>query len=66
MPVTPSRAPWRASSHSGANGDCVQVAPRSPSVIMVRDSKNPTGPVLAFTVSQWKEFTGALKNRAAS
>jgi hypothetical protein len=62
MPTTPPRAPWRASSHSGANGDCVEVAPRTPAVIMVRDSKNPEGPGLAFAASRWNEFTTALKN----
>lgn len=45
--MTTSAAPsgiWRKSSFSGGgNGDCVEVAG---SLGAVRDSKNPTGPVL--------------------
>jgi predicted secreted Zn-dependent protease len=62
MPVTLSRAPWRASSHSGANGDCVQVASPAAALITVRDSKNPAGPELAFSARRWKEFIAALRN----
>lgn len=41
---------WRKSSHSGGGGgttDCVELA-RLPGTIGVRDSTNPTGPVLEF------------------
>jgi Domain of unknown function (DUF397) len=36
-PANPPRATWRTSSHSGANGSCIQVAPATPGVA-VRDS----------------------------
>ena len=41
---------WRTSSHSGGNGgECVQVAAEpSTERVLVRDSKNPNGPVLAL------------------
>ena len=66
MHPAPSRATWRTSSHSGANGDCVQVASHGQALIAIRDSRNLAGPVLAFTAGQWKEFTGTLKIRDAS
>jgi Domain of unknown function (DUF397) len=40
----PDRIVWRTSSYSG---DCVQVAP-APDRMLVRDSKDPHGPALAF------------------
>jgi hypothetical protein len=61
-----SGAWWRVSSYSGGNGDCVQAACPVPGVVAVRDSKDPGGPVLAFTVGGWAAFTGAVKRGAAA
>ncbi|MEV8397446.1 DUF397 domain-containing protein [Streptomyces niveus] len=48
---------WRTSSYSGSNGgECVQVAVGIPGIVPVRDSKNPTGPVLALTPTVWAHF----------
>jgi len=58
--ATSSRAAWRKSSHSGANGDCVEVARPAPGRIAVRDSKDPGGPRLAFTRRQWTAFTRSV------
>lgn len=41
-------ARWIKSSHSTNNGTCVELA-RHAGRIAARDSKNPDGPVLAFT-----------------
>lgn len=60
-----ARAAWRTSSHSGANGDCVEVARSVPGVIAVRDSKDPGGSTLAFTAGHWTAFTAALKKHAS-
>ena len=57
---------WRRSSHSGANGDCVEVARPAPGRIAIRDSKDPGGPRLAFTPSQWTTFTSAVRGNASS
>jgi Domain of unknown function (DUF397) len=54
MNVTEVR--WFKSTRSGGNGgSCVEVA-ELPDAIAVRDSKNPTGPVLIFTVAEWRAF----------
>ncbi len=59
--VDSSRAAWRKSSHSGANGNCVEVARQVPDGVAVRDSNDPDGPELAFSPQQWKAFTRAVK-----
>jgi hypothetical protein len=61
-----SGAVWRKSSYSGANGgNCVEVA-TGPSTIAVRDSKDPSGPVLAFGPRAWERFAGQVKADAPS
>jgi hypothetical protein len=58
-----SGAKWRKSTRSGGNGgDCVEVADNLPDVIGVRDSKNPTGPVLEFSPAQWATFVSGVKD----
>ncbi|WP_454198967.1 DUF397 domain-containing protein [Nocardia sp. Marseille-Q1738] len=49
-------ARWFKSSHSGGGADCVEVAFLEGGAVGVRDSKNPTGPVLVFTPSEWDTF----------
>jgi hypothetical protein len=56
-----SRAAWRTSSHSGANGSCVEVAPLPGAIIAVRDSKDRRGPALLFTAPQWAALTAAVR-----
>jgi hypothetical protein len=64
--ATSARTAWRTSSHSGANGDCVEVARPAPGVIAVRDSKDPGGSALAVPSDQWAAFTATLKKHATS
>ncbi|GGO81677.1 DUF397 domain-containing protein [Nonomuraea cavernae] len=56
-----SRAKWRTSSFSGSNGQCVQVAFLGGGHVAVRDSKDPTGPVLTFTAGEWNAFIRGAK-----
>jgi hypothetical protein len=57
-----SSAVWRKSSRSGdSGGQCVEVATNLSGVVAVRDSKNPDGPKLVFTPSEWKAFLGGVK-----
>ncbi len=46
---------WHASSYSAGSGDCVEVAP-TPEQVLVRDSKDPDGPALAFPALAWRTF----------
>jgi len=53
---------WRKSSRSGGNnGACVEVR-RHGQEVQVRDSKDPTGPVLRFTREEWAAFLGGAKD----
>jgi Domain of unknown function (DUF397) len=52
-------ADWRKSSHSMGNGDCIEVA--EVGHVLVRDSKNPDGPVLAFGREEFGAFLAGIK-----
>jgi hypothetical protein len=52
---------WRKSSYSGSGNNCVEVHTSHPAGVAVRDSKNPHGPALALTASQWQTFTRTIK-----
>jgi Domain of unknown function (DUF397) len=56
-----SDARWRKSSFSGANNNCVEIAGNLPGIVAIRDSKNPSGPVLAVTRARWGAFMAAVK-----
>ncbi|MFI1254666.1 DUF397 domain-containing protein [Streptomyces netropsis] len=57
-----STAVWRKSSHSNEpGGDCVEVADNITGRAMVRDSKNPNGPVLEVNARSWATFLATLR-----
>jgi Domain of unknown function (DUF397) len=53
---------WRKSSESGGSGgDCVEVAFGREGV-SVRHSRDPNGPILSFTHSEWQAFLTGARN----
>ncbi|TMR42115.1 DUF397 domain-containing protein [Actinomadura geliboluensis] len=53
---------WRKSSYSDhQGGNCIEVACLAP-VISVRDSKDPDGPKLTFSVAAWSAFARSVKD----
>ncbi|MEV0593828.1 DUF397 domain-containing protein [Nonomuraea cavernae] len=52
---------WRKSRLSNASGDCVEIASLPDGGVAVRDSKNPQGPHLRFSASEWGAFIGGAK-----
>jgi hypothetical protein len=56
-----TRAQWRKSSFSSANGACVEVA-GLPGVVAVRDSKDLAGPKLVFSRQAWAAFVERAKD----
>lgn len=57
-----SAADWHRSSYSNSQGgNCVEVASNVPSLIPVRDSKDPSVGVLLFTPTAWASFVTDVK-----
>lgn len=46
---------------SSNNGSCVEVKTCTCDEILVRDSKDPDGPVLSFTRNEWAAFLVGVK-----
>ncbi|MGV9778923.1 DUF397 domain-containing protein [Streptosporangium sp. NPDC003464] len=70
--MDPSNLTWRKSSFSSSNGgDCVEVAElgstahrperKRDATHAVRDSTDPSGPVLYFTLTEWNAFIKGIK-----
>lgn len=51
---------WRKSSKCDT-GTCVEMAVTVEGSVAVRDSKDPDGPVLRFTQSEWRGFMGVIR-----
>jgi Domain of unknown function (DUF397) len=55
----PDNLRWRA-PQSCNGGNCVRVAPGN-QAIFIGDSKNPDGPILKYTRSEWDTFVSKIK-----
>ena len=55
-----SRAEWRKSSYSSANGQCTEVTPTAGG-FAIRDSKNPDGGHLVVSAANWRTFLNATR-----
>jgi hypothetical protein len=64
---------WRKSAHSGSGSECVEVTVTTDTsrwphkadaemLYLMRDSKNPDSPVLAFTPAEWEAFVLGVKD----
>ena len=52
---------WRKSSYSDSSGgQCLEVS-HCPHTIHIRDSKNPTGPVLGVSGAAWAAFLAGTR-----
>ncbi|MEU7844797.1 DUF397 domain-containing protein [Micromonospora sp. NPDC049114] len=55
--MTMSEPAWRTSTRStDSGGNCVEVADNLPGVVLVRDSKDRSGPTLTFAPAAWRDF----------
>jgi len=55
---------WVKSSYS-STGNCVEVAGQ-PGQVLIRDTKDPSGPVLRSSAEVWRRFTGQVKRSLAT
>lgn len=55
-------SPYRKSSYSAQSGNCVEVAATAIGGRAVRDSKDPAGPSLYFTPTEWTAFLAGTRN----
>jgi hypothetical protein len=51
---------WRKAERSLNHGACAEVANGS-GIIVMRDSKDPNGPVLFYSAASWRSFIAAAK-----
>ena len=51
---------WRKARRSANNGACVELAPAARR-ILIRDSKDQGGPIIAYSEYSWRLFVAAAK-----
>ncbi|WP_330290187.1 DUF397 domain-containing protein [Streptomyces sp. NBC_00576] len=53
--------PFRKSSHSMQEGNCLEVAPTAVGSRAIRDSKDQASPILTVTPDGWQAFLAGAK-----
>ncbi|MFI2234963.1 DUF397 domain-containing protein [Streptomyces chrestomyceticus] len=69
MTTDPQAFIWFKSSYSGNGGSCVEWAPAQAAVtgmVPVRDSKDPSGPVISVPSRSFAEFIADIKGGRAA
>ncbi|MEV1144262.1 DUF397 domain-containing protein [Micromonospora sp. NPDC049799] len=61
--VNQATVTWRKSTRSNGSGNCVEVADNLAGSVGLRDSKDPSGPILTFGPEAWSHFVGSVKQR---
>lgn len=51
---------YHKSSYSNEKAECVEIATNIPTIVAIRDSKDPTGPALRVPSIAWRTFQTAL------
>ena len=52
----PEFATWHKSRRSSGGDNCVEVSFSPDGTVGIRDSKDPSGPILTFTPGEWDAF----------
>jgi hypothetical protein len=55
-------APWRKSSHSNSQGNCVEFAELANGSVAVRNSRFPQGPALVYTRAEISALLAGAKD----
>lgn len=60
-----TRFDFRKSSYSNGtpSGECVEVATNIRATVVIRDSKDPSGPCLRLSPAAWSGFLSGLSRR---
>jgi hypothetical protein len=53
--------PWRKSSYSNSQANCVEVARIRSGKVAVRDSRNPDDGALTFSPDEWQAFAAKVR-----